>query len=191
VTAWLFLTLLAAGPAQSQTHFSERGRARGYQVSSLYDRETDSTRVTFTVLGSSRPFGLKSRAWMDLSFTYPGRRLTSPPQVVLLTLQSFTPSRGGWAFARPQELRIACADEEKLRLAPALYEKLPVHLFDPGRREVLSFRIPAREIVAMAGEELLSVKVGRAEVRFRERRMAMPRDLVAAMTPSRTPGDRE
>ncbi len=191
VTAWLFLTLLAAGPAQSQTHFSERGRARGYQVSSLYDRETDSTRVTFTVLGSSRPFGLKSRAWMDLSFTYPGRRLTSPPQVVLLTLQSFTPSRGGWAFARPQELRIACADEEKLRLAPALYEKLPVHLFDPGRREVLSFRIPAREIVAMAGEELLSVKVGRAEVRFRERRMAMLRDLVAAMTPSRTPGDRE
>jgi hypothetical protein len=190
-TAWLLLPLLVAAPAQGQTHFAQRERPRGYQVSTIYDRETDSTRVTFTIQGSSRPFGLKSRAWIDLSFTHPGRRLTSPPQVILLTVESFTPSRGGWAFARPQELRIACADEEKLRLAPALYERLPVHLFDPGRREVLSFRIPAREIVAMAGEELLNVKVGRAEVRFRERRMAMLRDLVAAMIPSRAPGDRE
>lgn len=126
VTAWLFLPLLATAPAQSQTHFAQRESARGYQVTTIYDSETDSTRVTFTVLGSSRPFGLKSRVWIDLSFTYPGRRLTSPPQVVPLTVESFTPSRGGWAFARPQELRIACADEEKLRLAPAHYQKLPV-----------------------------------------------------------------
>jgi hypothetical protein len=187
-TAWLFLPLLTAAPAQSQTHFAQRERQRGYQVTTIYDRETDSTRVTFTVLGSSRLFGLKSRAWIDLSFTYPGRRLISPPQTVLLTVESFTPSRGGWAFARPQELRIACADEEKLRLAPAHYEKRPVHLFDSGRREVLSFRIAARQIVAIAGEELLNLDVGRAKVRFRERRMAMLRDLVAVMTPSRTAG---
>lgn len=186
--AWLLLPLLAA-PAQGQTHFTQREKPRGYQVTTIYDRQTDSTRVTFTILGSSRPFGLKSRAWIDLSFTYPGRRLTSPPQVVLLTVESFTPSRGGWAFVRPQELRIACADEEKLRLAPAHYQKLPVHLFDSGRREVLTFRIPARQIVAIAGEELLNVEVGRAKVRFRERRMAMLRDLVATMTPRSRVGE--
>ena len=190
-TAWMLLPLLAAAPAQGQTHFAHRERSPGYQVTTIYDRETDTTRVTFTILGSSRPFGLKSRAWIDLSFTYPGRRLTSPPQVVLLTVESFTPSRGGWAFGRRQELRIACADEEKLRLAPASYQKLPVHLFDSGRREVISFRIPARQIVAIAGEELLNVEVGRAKVRFRERRMAMLRDLVAAMTPSRTAGEHD
>ena len=189
--ALLFLPLLAAVPAQSQTHFAQGDKSRGYQVSKIYDKQTDSTRVTFTVLGSSRPFGLKSRAWVDLSFTYHGRRLTSPPQVVFLTLESFTPSRGGWAFARPQELRIACADGEKLRLAPARYEKLPVHLFDSGRREVLSFRIPALEIVALAGEELLNVDAGRAKVRFRERRMTMLRELVATMTPSRVAGEPE
>jgi hypothetical protein len=189
--AWLFLPLLAAVPAQSQTHFAQRDKSRGYQVTKIYDKETDSTRVTFTVLGSSRPFGLKSRAWIDLSFTYPGRRLTSPPQVVFLTLESFTPSRGGWAFARPQELRIACADAEKLRLAPVRYQKLTVHLFDSGRREVLSFRIPASQIVTLAGEELLNVEAGRAKLRFRERRMAMLRQLVAMMTPSRMAGEPE
>ena len=189
--AWLVLPLLATVPAQSQTHFAQRDKSRGYQVSTIYDKDTDSTRVTFTVLGSSRPFGLKSRAWMDLSFTYPGRRMTTPPHVVFLTLESFTPSRGGWAFAGPQKLRIACADGEKLRLAPARYEKLPVHLFDSGRREVLSFRIPALEIVALAGEELLNVEAGRAKMRFRERRMTMLRDLVATMTPSRVAGETE
>ena len=75
--ALLFLPLLAAVPAQSQTHFAQGDKSRGYQVSKIYDKQTDSTRVTFTVLGSSRPFGLKSRAWVDLSFTYHGRRLTS------------------------------------------------------------------------------------------------------------------
>lgn len=173
--------LVAAVPAQSQTHFAQRNQRQGYEVTKIYDRETDSTRVTFNVLGSSRPFGLESRAWLDLSFTHLGRLLTAPPEAVLLTVESFTPSRGGWAFARPQELRIATTSGDRLRLPPARYRKLPVHLFDAGRREVLSFRVPARQLTALAGERQLDVEVGKARFRFRERRMAMLRELVALM----------
>lgn len=180
---WVILLLLAPSTIQGQGHRSKRDERRGYQVTTIYDRQTDTTRVTYTVSGASRPFGLKSRVWIDLSFTYAGRRLTSFPHGVTVTLMSFTPSRGGWAFARTHALRIACADGEKVRVLPMRYERLPVRLFDSGRREVLSFHLPVRELLGLEGEELLDLKAGRATIRFRERRMAMLSDLIAQMTP--------
>jgi hypothetical protein len=180
---WLILLFLAPSTVHGQGHFSKRDERRGYQVTTIYDRQTDSTRVTYTVSGASRPFGLKSRVWIDLAFVYPGRRLTSFPEAVTVTLVSFTPSRGGWAFARPHTLRIACADGEKVRVLPMRYERLPVHLFDPGRREALSFRLSVPDLLRLEGEELLDLKAGQATIRFREKRMAMLSDLIAQLTP--------
>ena len=81
------------------------GRA-SYQVTTLYDRVTDSTRVMVSLPASTRPFGLGSRVWLDAHFTFPGRRLQAAPEFVVLTLESWTPSRGGWAFAHPAKLRV-------------------------------------------------------------------------------------
>jgi hypothetical protein len=114
---------------------------------------------------------------LDVSFTYAGSRLTVPPEAVTLTLESFTPSRGGWAFSHPQALRISSGKTLKLEVPAADYEKLRVGLFDAGRREVLSFRIPTGEFVGMTTEAELELKAGKARIRLRDRGMGMLREV--------------
>jgi hypothetical protein len=157
-----------------------------YEVTRTYDRLTDSTRVTVVLNGSSRPFGLGSRVWLDLSFAYRGVRLTAPPESVVLTLESLTPVRGGWAFAHPQKLRVRSEKKDKLEIPAAQYAKLRAGLFDRGRREVLSFRIPAEQFAALASEPEIEFKAGKASIRFRDRRMEMLREVIRRMTPSGT-----
>ena len=62
------------------------------------------------------------------------------------------------------------------------YVKRPVHLFDRGRGEELSFHIEPDELAALAGEPELVLKAGSATVRLDERRMARLRALVKQMT---------
>jgi hypothetical protein len=164
--------------------FKDRATGAAYDVSTIYDRLTDSTRVAIGVRGRSRPFGLGSRVWLDVSFTYAGRRPTVPPEAVSLTLRSFTPARGGWAFSRPQDLRILSGKTLKLEVPAAEYEKLRVGLFDAGRREVLSFRIPTQQFVAMAAEPELELKAGNARMRLRDRQMEMLRDVARRLMPA-------
>jgi hypothetical protein len=159
-----------------------RGRA-SYQVTALYDRVTDSTRVMVSLPTRTRPFGLGSRVWLDAHFTFPGRRLLAAPEFVILTLESWTPSRGGWAFAHPAELRVVSKNGLRLEIAAAEYVKRPVHLFDSGRREALSFRIPVEAFVAMSEALGLSLRAGNARIRFDAQRMTPIRDLVRQMTP--------
>jgi hypothetical protein len=157
-----------------------------YETTTNYDRLTDSTRVTVVLKGSSRPFGLGSRVSLDLSFTYPGVHLTAPPEAVVLTLESFTPARGGWAFAHPQQLRVRSGKTVKLEVPAAHYAQLRVGLFDAGRREELSFRIPTEQFTPLAGEPEVEFKAGNASIRFRDARMEMLREVVRRMTPPRT-----
>jgi hypothetical protein len=172
-----------AVPVVLAQDFRNRVRAdHSYGVSRLYDRVTDSTRVAVALSASSRPFGLGSIVWLMAAFTFPGRQLQGPPPFVMLSLDSWTPARGGWAFAHPHELRVQTGKTRLTTIPAAGYVKRPVHLFDRGRREELSFHVEPDELVALAGEPELVLKAGSATVRLDERRMARLRALVKQMT---------
>jgi hypothetical protein len=93
--------------------------ANTYRVVVVHDRLTDTTRVSASFTASSKPFGLNSRAWLDLSFTFPGTRHVIPPSAVVLTIESWTPGRGGWAFAHPEWLRVESGDSIRLEIPAA------------------------------------------------------------------------
>jgi hypothetical protein len=181
-----------APPAVPQVLAQEfRTRARAddaYAVSRLYDRVTDSTRVAAALSSSSRPFGLGSRAWLLASFTFSGKHLQAPPAYVVLSLESWTPARGGWAFARPRELRVEVGKTRLATIPPSQYVKRPVHLLDHGRREELSFHLKPDQLTALVGEPELVLRAGSAIVRLDQRRMTRLRAFVAQMTiPDRGP----
>jgi hypothetical protein len=182
--AVLLLAVPAATMAGTQSLRADQVSDEAYEVTTIHDRLTDSTRVTVALNGSSRRFGLGSRIWLDVSFTHAGPRLTAPPEAVVLTLASFTPARGGWAFAHPQRLRIQSGKTLQVAVPAAEYEKLPAGLFDAGRREMLSFRIATAQFVAMAAEPELELKAGTARMRLRKRAMGMLRDVARRLTPA-------
>lgn len=182
--AVLQLATSVAAPARAQSLQGEHASNAAYEASTIYDRLTDSTRVSIALNASSRPFGLGSRIRLGASFTRSGTRLIIPPPSVVLTLESFTPARGGWAFAHPQRLRVVSGQTVKLEVSAAEYEKLPVGLFDAGRREMLSFRIPTGEFVAMAAEPELELKAGNARMRLRGRAMDMLREVARRLKPA-------
>jgi hypothetical protein len=157
--------------------------ASTYRIAVVHDRLTDSTRLSASFTASSQPFGLDSRAWLDLSFSFPGVRLIAAPAVVVLAIESWTPGRGGWAFAHPQMLHIQSGDSIRLAVPPTGYMKRRVHLFDSGRQEVLWFDIPSAEFTRLAGAPELILRAGNARIRVRER-MEMLREVLRRMTPS-------
>jgi len=167
---------------QGQSLGARHDARAAYRITTIHDRVTDSTRVSAVLRRSSGPFGLESRVWLDASFTYSGSEMTTPPAFVVLSLESFTPSRGGWAFARPKQLRIESGHHVLLESPASGYERRPVHLLDRGRREVLWFEIPVAEFVRLGAESELVLKAGSASIRIREPAMEMVRDLSRRMT---------
>lgn len=176
------LPLALPGTALAAQRFNHRSTTPGYVIAVTRDRLTDSTRVTATLSAPSSPFGPGSRAWLDLSFAFAGARLPTRPAFLNLTLESWTPARGGWAFAHPVSLKIRSGDSLRLELPAAGYVKRPVGLFDSGRREALWFAIPSTDFTRMARLPELVFSAGRARFRVRER-MDMLREVVRRMTP--------
>jgi hypothetical protein len=178
----LQLAVPVAGPAVAQG-FGPRSRAASaYQLVVIHDRGTDSSRVTAAFTASSKPFGLGSRAWLDLSFTFAGVRLIAAPSFVVLTIESWTPARGGWAFAHPESLHVRSGDSIRLDVPAAGYVKRRVHLFDSGRREALWFDILSTDFARLAGAPELTFKAGNARFRVRQR-MEMLQEIIRRMTP--------
>lgn len=182
LAAVMLLVLPGATSAKAQGNRVRWAKPEPDQVLTTYDRLTDSTRVTVVLNGSSRPTGLGSRAWLDASFSYSGTELTAPPEEIVLTLESFTPARGGWAFSRRQKLRVRSGKSLQLEVSNIEYLRRPVGLFDSGRREELSFRIPAEKFAALVTEPELEFKAGNARIRFRQENMEMLRAVVRRMT---------
>ena len=156
--------------------------ASTYRIAVVHDRLTDSTRLSASFTASSKPFGLDSRAWLDLSFSFAGVRLMAAPAFVVLTIESWTPGRGGWAFAHPQSLHIQSGDSIRLDVPATGYMKRRVHLSDSGRQEVLWFDIPSTDFTRLAGAPELTLRVGNARIRVRQR-MEMLREVLRRMTP--------
>jgi hypothetical protein len=170
-------------PAGAQG-FPIRSRAgSNNRVVTVYDRLTDSTRLSASIPARSKPFGLNSRASVDLSFGVRGARPNTPPAFVVLTIESWTPARGGWAFAHPQKLLIESGDSLRLEVPPAGYLKRRVHLLDTGRREMLWFNIASSDLRRLAGTPALFLKSGNARFEVRERGMEVVRELVGRMPP--------
>ena len=159
-----------------------RTAANAYRVAVVHDRLTDSTRVSASFTATSKPFGLDSRAWLDLAFTFSGARLVTSPPALVLTIESWTPARGGWAFAHPESLHIQSGDSIQLEFPAAGYLKRRVHLFDTGRREVLWFDIPSSDFTRLSAAPELLFTAGRARFRVRER-MEMLHEVLRRMTP--------
>jgi len=159
-----------------------RTAANAYRIAVVHDRLTDNTRVSASLSASSEPFGLDSRAWLDLSFTFSGARLVTPPATVVLTIEGWTPSRGGWAFAHPESLHVRSGDSIRLALPAAGYLKRRVHLLDTGRRDVLWYDIPSRDFTRLAAAPELIFTAGRARFRVQQR-MEMLREVLHRMTP--------
>ncbi len=189
-TALLQLIATGVSPLSAQRFRHNPWSGEPYCVQEFYDRVADSSRTVAVLPPSPRRFGLGSRVSLDLSYTYPGRRLTAPPQWVTITLESFTPARGGWAFARPRPLEIRSLRAWKLEVSPAEYRKQPVHLFDAGRRERLSFRLATSAFLMLAEEPELSLKAGPATMRLRGRRMDLLRLVSHRLRPGATGGGR-
>jgi hypothetical protein len=163
--------------------FRDRVRAdHSYMVSRVYDRVTDSTLVSASLSSTSRPFGLGSTAWLFVSLSFPGRRLLASPAFAELSLESWTQSRGGWAFAHPRELRVEAGKARLVTIPASEYVKRPVYLFDRGRREELAFRVNAEQLAALAGQAELVLKAGNATIRLDARRMARLRAFLEEMT---------
>lgn len=189
-TASAILHLVALGGPPLQAQRSRFGlKPEPYCIQEFYDRVTDSSRGVATLSTGSRRFGLGSRVSADLSYTYGGRYPTALPDEVTITLESFTPSRGGWAFARPRRLEVRSPGALKLEVSPSEYRKHRVHLFDAGRRELLSFHIDTSDLARLAAEPELSFKAGGAVVRVRGRRMALLRQVVQRLRPGPPDGD--
>lgn len=177
------LPLALPGTALAMQGFMRRSTdPQGYVIAATRDRLTDTTQVTATLSAPSRPFGLGSRAWLDLSFGFTGPRLTARPTAVRLTVESWTPARGGWAFAHSAPLEIRGGDSLRLELPAEGYLKRPVGLFDTGRREALWFAIPSADYARVARLPEVVFSVGRARFRVRER-MEMLREVLRRMTP--------
>ena len=163
--------------------FAPRSRiANEYQIAVIHDRLTDSSRLTAFFTGSSKEFGLDSRAWLGLSFSFPGIQVSVPPAFLTLTIEAWTPARGGWAFAHPESLRVRSGDSLQVEFPPAGYVKRRVQMLDSGRREELWFHIPSRDFTRLARAPELDFTAGRARFRIRER-MEMLREVLRRMTP--------
>jgi hypothetical protein len=178
----LQLAVPVAGSAVAQGFGPRSAAAKGYQLVVIHDRGTDSSRVTAAFTASSKPFGLGSRAWLDLSFTFAGIRLIAAPPFVVLTIESWTPARGGWAFAHPESLHVRSGDSIRLDVPATGYVKRRVHLLDSGRQEVLWFDIPSTDFTRLAGAPELTLRVGNARIRVRQR-VEMLREVLRRMTP--------
>jgi hypothetical protein len=179
----MVLQLVAPGLSATQDYRQDHKPAE-YQITTSYDRIADSTHISAVLLPRSRAFGLGSWVSIDAAIMFAGRQPTGQVGHVVLTFESFTPSRGGWAFARPQRLKVGSGNAVQLEIPPAEYVKHHVNVFDAGRRESLSFRIPAEQFIALAAEPELRLKAGKANVRLGDRRMAVLRELVQRLRPS-------
>ena len=185
-TAALTVVRLMGPPVPSleaQRHREDQRSTEHHPLLELYDRVTDSSRVIATIATTSRRFGLGSQVAVDVSYAYQSRDLTVSPDWVIITMESFTPARGGWAFARPRPLKVRSGGALRLQVPPADYRKQPVRLFDAGRREVLSFRVSPAEFLTLVSETELSLEVGGASIRLRGRRMETLRALAQRLKP--------
>lgn len=183
-TASIFQLAVPVTSLTAVQGFGPRSRiANTYQVTVIHDRLTDRSRVTAFFTGSSKAFGLDSRAWLGLSFSFPGIRVSAPPALLTLTIEAWTPARGGWAFGHPESLHVRSGDSLRLEFPPAGYVKRRVHILDSGRRDELWFDIPSRDFTRLARAPGLDFTAGRARFRVRER-IEMLREVLRRMTPS-------
>ena len=104
-----------------------------YHVMPLYDRVTDSTRLSALLLTGVGWFGSGSRVWLTVSFAFPGRLQVEQPEWVDIALDSFTREGGKWAFSRPRELRVEVAKSRRLKVPASGYVRLGKGLTDRGR----------------------------------------------------------
>jgi hypothetical protein len=174
----------AARTALGQDFSHGRRSESPYQPVTLYDRVVDSTRVSLLLGHTRKPFGLGSTVWAHATFTFQGRRAPSRPTSAVVILDSWTPARGGWAFAHPQSLQVRDGQGRLATIPASQYVKRKVHLFDTGRREVLSFRVAADTLATFSQQPALTLRAGRAVVPLTARGMEALRVLVGEMTSS-------
>ena len=153
-----------------------------YYVVPIHDRVTDSTRISAMLLTGVGWFGSGAKVWLTASFAFPGRRLVTQPDTVELALDSFAREGSKWAFSHARELRVEVDNSVRLEVPARDYVRVGKGLLDRGRRELLSFRIPAREFIDLGQEREVILQAGSARFELNSHAMEMIRDLIRRMT---------
>jgi hypothetical protein len=132
-------------------------------------------------------FGSGSRVWLTVSFAFPGRLQVEQPEWVDISLDSFTREGGKWAFSRSRsrELRVEVANSVRVKVPARGYVRRDKRPTDRGRRELLSFRIPAREFIEWEDELEIIMHAGPAQFVLSRHAMEMVRDLIHRMVVAR------
>ena len=139
-----------------------------YQLSSIYDRVADRTRVT--VVPSQHyqlTFGKPTMSFAA-SIGYPGHGAVTSQDSVELEFITFTPARSGWGLAHAQPLRITLDDSVHMALPAAGYQRMSVRLLDRGRREIVRFWMPTAEFRRLAASARAKLKVGRFTIKLKQ-----------------------
>lgn len=154
-----------------------------YQIVSLYDRVVDSTRVSAMLLTSVTWSGSGAKVWLTASFTFPGRMLVTRPDSVELAFDSFSREGARLAFSHARELRVEVGSSLRFKATANSYTRLGEGLTDRGRRELLSFRIPAGEFIRLGDEVEVAFRSGPAQFYLTGHAIEMIRDLNGRMHP--------
>ena len=155
-----------------------------YQLSSIYDRVTDRTRVTVVPRQKYRPSYNQPNVSFSVSVTYSGREPTPAPDSVVFEVAVFSPARGGWPLAHPERLKVTLNDTIHLEFPSADYRRMSVHLNDRGRNETLDFRIPTTDFLSLAASSRARLKIGRFTIKLDQPGLDGLRALVPWLMPA-------
>ena len=154
-----------------------------YVLSAIYDRVLRRTRVTVVPMPVTHLSVDQPMMSPAATIEYPGQEPVEPPHTVELELTAFSPARSGWALAHPQSLEILLEDSIRSVYPAVDYERLPVGLRDPGRRETVRYRIPTADFLKVVTASRVRFKVGRMTTRLDDRGILGFRALIARAVP--------
>ena len=155
-----------------------------YQLSAVYDRVANRTRVTVVPAQHYQPAFDKPTMSFAVSISYLGRPSAAAPDSVELDFITFTPPRAGWPLAHPHSLRIILDDSVRSEFPAAEYQRMSVGLFDRGRSEMSSYRIPSPAFLQLAGSSRVTLKVGRFTIKLDQQGFEGLRVLAARLSPT-------
>lgn len=165
-----------------------------YQLSSIYDRVGGRTRLSVVPMQKSQPSLVpmqKNQPSFDrpylsfaVSVTYPGRDLVVPPDSVVFEFTVFAPARLGWAFGHPEPLEITLDDSVHLEFPNTAYERMAVRFTDPGRSELMVFRVPIAAFLSLAASSKAKLRVGHFTVKLDAHSIEGLQALADRLTPA-------
>ncbi len=140
--------------------------AKDYQMSAIYDRVTNRTRLTIIPAQKYQAAMDRASVSIAVSVTYPGRGLTTVPDSVEFLFTAWAPARMGWALGHAGTLKLMLEDSLPVQIPSTSYQRLPVSFTASGRTEMVVFRVATPQVTALAASSKGKLKVGRFTIKL-------------------------